>query len=401
MKNEEKIDNFVEKIEPYLIIVIIASFVGVVGGVLGALFIKTLDIIVDFRNAIPYIILLMPLIGLLIVYLNKRWKTDKGGIEIVNKAITKEEEISDNTVPSMFITTTLSHLAGASIGRMEAPIKMGGGVGAYIAKFFNLKKENRATIIASGVASLFGSVFGAPLTGTVFACELCFSKKNKKPIYVLPVLLSACFSRFICFALGLDSFVDKLIYIHHADYNLKQIIPILILLGICVIFALLFNKILKTTKDIFCKIKNDYLRIIIGSIIMIGCVYLIGNTLFCGNDTILVEKSLENNQMWYTFILKTVLTALCLAIGFKGGNIGPAFICGATLGILLSSFLGINPQMGAAIGAVTLFGGVTGCFISSIALGIEMFGLKSIAFFIIIALLLRYFIKQNIIERKF
>lgn len=31
MKNEEKIDNFVEKIEPYLIIVIIASFVGVVG----------------------------------------------------------------------------------------------------------------------------------------------------------------------------------------------------------------------------------------------------------------------------------------------------------------------------------------------------------------------------------
>ena len=57
--------------------------------------------------------------------------------------------------------------------------------------------------------------------------------------------------------------------------------------------------------------------------------------------------------------------------------------------------------MGAAIGAVTLFGGVTGCFISSIALGIEMFGLKSIAFFIIIALLLRYFIKQNIIERKF
>ena len=134
---------------------------------------------------------------------------------------------------------------------------------------------------------------------------------------------------------------------------------------------------------------------------MIGCVYLIGNTLFCGNDTILVEKSLENNQMWYTFILKTVLTALCLAIGFKGGNIGPAFICGATLGILLSSFLGIDPQMGAAIGAVTLFGGVTGCFISSIALGIEMFGLKSIAFFIIIALLLRYFIKQNIIERKF
>ena len=39
-----------KKIEPFMIIVIIASFTGVVGGVFGALFIKTLDIFIDFRN---------------------------------------------------------------------------------------------------------------------------------------------------------------------------------------------------------------------------------------------------------------------------------------------------------------------------------------------------------------
>lgn len=398
---EEKLDKFIEKLEPYLILVIISSFVGVLSGVLGALFIKTLDIFTEIRNTLPYIILLMPLIGILIVYLNKKWKTDKDGIEIVNKAITQNTKINDNTVPSMFITTTLSHLAGASVGRMEAPIKIGGGIGAYVAKFFNQKKENRATIIASGVSALFGAVFGTPLTGTILACELCFTKTNKKPIYVIPVLLASCFSRFICFSLGLDSFIDKLIYIHHADYTLKQIIPILLLIGICTLFALVFNKIQKTAKQLFQKIKNDYIRITIGSLIMIGCLYLIGNTLFCGNDTTLVEKALENNQMWYTFILKAILTSLCLAIGFKGGNIGPAFICGATLGILLSTFLGIDPQMGAAIGSITLFGGVTGCIISATVLGIEIFGIKSIAFFIITALLTKYLIKQELIEKKF
>ena len=122
----------------------------------------------------------MPIIGIIIVYINKKYKCDKEPGELINRAIIKDEEIPSHITPTLFATTTLSHLAGASVGRMEAPIKMGGGIGSYIANFFNLKKENKGTIIASGVSALFGSVFGAPLTGTIFACELCFSKKNKK-----------------------------------------------------------------------------------------------------------------------------------------------------------------------------------------------------------------------------
>lgn len=401
MDSSDKLEKRLKKIEPFLIIVIIASFTGVVGGVFGALFLKTIDILTDFRNAFTYIILLMPIIGIIIVYITKKYKSIKNPEKLINQAITKDEEIPSYITPTLFATTALSHLAGASVGKIEVPTEMGGSIGAYIAKFFNLKKENRGTIIASGVAGLFASIFGTPLTGTIFACELCFSKKNKKPIYVLPVLLAASFSRFICFAFGTNSFIDRLLYIHHADFELKHIIPIIILIGICLAFALAFNNILKYAEETFHKIKNEYLRIILGSIIMIGCIYLIGNTLFCGNETILVEKALENNSMWYTFILKTLLTALCLAVGFKGGNIGPALISGITLGILISSLMGIDPQMGAAIGAVSLFGGVTGCYISAIFLGIEIFGLKSLVFYLIIALMLKYFINQELIKRKF
>lgn len=399
--DSDRLDSFIERIEPFLIIVIIASFVGVVGGVIGAAFLKTIDVFIGLREAFLYIILLMPVIGIIVVYLNKKYRCDKDGTEVVNRAIVRNEDIPNYVVPSLFASTTLSHLAGASVGRMEAPIKMGGGIGSYIAKFFNLKAEKRGTIIASGVASLFGAVFGAPITGTVFACEMCFSKKNKKPIYVLPVLLAACFGRFVCFAFGMNSFVDRLIYIHHADFELKHIILIFILIGICLGFALVFNNILKYVRELFSKIKNEYVRIGIGSLIMIGCIYLIGNTLFCGNDTSLVQRALDNYSMWYIFIVKTLLTALCLAAGFKGGNIGPAFIAGATLGILIASLMGIDPLMGAAIGAVCLFGGVTGCFVSAVVLGIEIFGIKSILFYVIIALMLRYFIKQGFIERKF
>ena len=83
----------------------------------------------------------MPIIGIIIVYINKKYKCDKEPGELINRAIIKDEEIPSHITPTLFATTTLSHLAGASVGRMEAPIKMGGGIGSYIANFFNLKKD--------------------------------------------------------------------------------------------------------------------------------------------------------------------------------------------------------------------------------------------------------------------
>lgn len=390
-----------KKIDIYSMLVLISAFSGLLGGIFGVIFIKTIDIFTNFRNAFFYVVFLMPLIGILIVYLNNFFKLPKDGIELVNKAIVKGEKIDTKVVPGMFITTTLSHLAGASVGRMEAPIKIGGAVGEFISKIFNLKKAEREVIIACSVSSLFGSVFGTPLTGAILACELCFFKLKKNPVYFLPVLLSSCLSRIICLSFGVSSFVDKLTYVHHAQYSLSQIIPIIFLILFSLIFALFFNKIQKETRIIFQKIKNDYLRMTIGSIIMVICVCLIGNTLFCGNDTILLEKTMESNQMWYIFIVKALLTSLCLAVGFKGGNIGPAFLCGASFGILFSTILNITPQVGAAIGGIALFSAVSGFVISPIVLGVEIFGIRVLPFLILSALFIQFLINKKIIDKKF
>lgn len=401
MKNSKKVDEFTDSIEPYLILIIIASFVGVVCGVLGALFIKTIDIFVTTREIYKSIILLMPIIGILIVYINKKYKCNKDGTQLINDAIIKKEEIPSYIAPTLFISTTLSHLVGASIGRMEAPIKIGGCIGNYISNFFNLTKKYRNTIISSGVSGLFGAVFGAPVTGTIFAYEVCYTKENKKPIYLIPVFLSAVFGRFICFAFGINSFIDKMLYLTHGSFKLKEIFLIIILIGLCLIFTLFFTKLLQTTKEIFSKIKSDYLRIVIGSIIMIGAIYILDTTIFCGNNTDLIKQGLTNNDIWYSFIVKALLTSLCLAIGFKGGNIGPAFVCGVTFGVLLANLMNLDPMLGASIGAVSLFGGITGCFVSAIVLGIEIFGFNSLIFYLLIGILIRYLIKHEYITRSF
>ena len=133
---------------------------------------------------------------------------------------------------------------------------------------------------------------------------------------------------------------------------------------------------------------------------MIGCIILLDTTIFCGNDTFLIKQALQDNSMWYIFAVKTILTAICIGAGFKGGDIGPAFIAGVTFGVLMASLMGIDPMMGAAIGAVCLFGGVTGCYISAIVLGIEIFGLPSVMFYVLIAIIIKYLINNNYIEKQ-
>ena len=401
MDTSRKIEKFFDRIEPYMVVVIITAFIGILCGLIGTLFIKILDIFTDFRDIFNYIIVLMPIIGVAIVFIHKSFKCEENGEKMIHDTIVKEQDVPGYMAPILFVTTALSHLAGAAVGKLEAPIKIGGSIGNSISKMFGLKNIDRKTVIASGVAALFGSVFGAPITGTVLSYELCYTKENKKPIYLLPILVSAYFARFIGFAFGTNSFIDRLVFLSHAQFSIKDIFLIIILIAVCSVFAIIFVQTLKYTDKMFKKINNEYIRIVIGSLIMMGCVLLIGNTLFCGNDPSLVASALKDNSMWYTFILKALLTGLCLAIGFRGGAIGPAVISGATLGILLASLLGINLFMGAAIGAVCLFGGITGCYVSAIALGVEVFGLKALVFYVLIALIIRVLIKYEYIDKKF
>lgn len=399
MKKEERLENFLNELEPFLILVIICSFVGVVSGILGALFLKTIDVFTSFRNSFVYLIFGMPFIGLFIIYLNNKYKYSNLESETVNKAINNNEDIPKHTILSLFITTCLSHLVGASVGRLEAPVEMGGAVGNHISNFFDLKNKYRKTTIASGVAALFGCIFGAPVTGTVFALELLNLKNNKKDLFIVPVLLAACFSRFICFAFGANSFVDTIIFMNHANYSIRDIFFILVLIFACIVFSLFYNYIFDRIKSLFFKVKNEYIRIIVGSIVMIGFYFVVNDSLLLGNNTTLIKRAMINNSMWYSFIIKMILTSLCVSIGFKGGKIGPSFVIGSCFGILIGSFMGIDLVMSACIGALCILGSITGFYISIVVLGIELFGFKALLFYIIIAMAIRYLFNKKYIKR--
>ncbi len=74
------------------------------------------------------------------------------------------------------------------------------------------------------------------------------------------------------------------------------------------------------------------------------------------------------------FFLKGVFTAITLSFGGSGGIVTPIFFVGSTSGSLFGSFMGLDPQLFAAIGMVALLAGGANTPISASIMAAELFG---------------------------
>ena len=393
--NENKVDSLFERIEPYLIVVVIASFVGVLCGVFGFLLVFILDKVVSFNSTWKYLVFLMPFVGLFIVWLNR-----KCGVSFEDDLykVVKSNDKKSFSI-GLIISTCLSQVVGASVGRFEFPIRISKQIGEVVSDVFDLVKERRNTIIACTIAGFLSATFGAVITSSVIACELFQRDLKKRRLFYFPVIISAIFSRFISFAFGTNSFLDRIIYVNYASVKFSEIFSLVSIIFLCLIFAILFNKIFDFIRSMFALIKNEYIRMFVGSLFVVFPIYFLGN-LFYGNNPDLIKYVISSNEMWYSFFAKAILTFVCLAIGFKGGKIAPSFVSGACLGILLANLTGISPMIGAAVGGISVFCVVTNLYVSPVVLGIEVFGIVCAPVYIFIVFVLYCLRKANYLDRK-
>ncbi len=76
--------------------------------------------------------------------------------------------------PFVYIGTMVTHFFGGSAGREGTAIQMAGSIADQFSKPFKLSVQDRQILIIAAVAGGFGSVFGTPLAGAIFAIEFYF-----------------------------------------------------------------------------------------------------------------------------------------------------------------------------------------------------------------------------------
>ena len=158
---------------------------------------------------------------------------------------------------------------------------------------------------------------------------------------------------------------------------------IVLLGGLCALLSIAFCISMKATaRYIKSLLKNVYIRMILGSVVVVVLTLAVGSQKYNGTGMNIVEQAVLQGQAEpWDFALKLVFTAISLAVGFRGGEIVPVFAVGASFGCVAGSLLGVDPGFAAAIGLVATFCGAVNCPVASIFLSIELFGGEGAVFF--------------------
>ena len=371
---KHKITHNVNRLKTSLKWVVFAILSGVLVGSVGTLFYLCMALVTLVRTKNPWLIFLLPVGGILIVGAYRLLHDERDtGTNLVLSAIHSGDELPLRMAPLIFISTLITDLFGGSAGREGAALQMGGSIGWNVGKLLHLSDYVRRTATISGMAAFFSALFGTPLTAALFAMMvedvgLTFTSA------FMPAFTSALIAYGVSLFFGIAPTNFVLNSIPHL--TLETALQTALLGIACAAVTRLFCWTLHTLEHgIPKRIPNPWLRAFAGGAAVVAFSYLFGVGRYNGAGMAVIADAVEQGTaLPWDFACKIFLTALTLAVGFKGGEVVPSFYIGATFGCIAGPWLGLPAGFAGAIGLVCVFCGATNALIPSILLGFELFG---------------------------
>lgn len=354
-------------------------------GSASAFFLWSLDALTKVRFANPWLLWLLPLGGFAVGWIYYHYgKSASGGNNLLIDEIHQPGAgVPRRMAPLILLGTLVTHLFGGSAGREGTALQMGGGIAATFARVLKADAASVRLLLMAGVAAGFGSVFGTPIAGAVFALEVLVIGRMQYDA-LIPCFIASLVADWTCAAWGIGhthyhvavaagaSRVDLLL--------LSKVVLAAVAFGLAGgFFALCSHKL----ADVFRRfIPRAELRPVAGGLLVIGLFFLCGTADYLGlgvlgdrPDAVTLPAMFTSAEIPASaWIWKLVFTVVTLAAGFKGGEVTPLFFIGAALGNTLAVVMGAPVDLFAALGFVAIFAGATNTPLASTLLGMELFG---------------------------
>jgi H+/Cl- antiporter ClcA len=353
-------------------------------GSASAFFLWSLDALTRVRFSNPWLLWLLPLSGLAVGWLyHRHGKSSAAGNNLLIDEIHQPGAgVPLRMAPLVLVGTLATHLFGGSAGREGTALQMGGSIAGAFARFLKLDAGSVRLLLMAGVAAGFGSIFGTPIAGVVFALEVLVIGRMQYDA-LIPCFIASLVADWTCAAWGIGhtQYHVAVATAAHLDLWLfgKVVIAAIAfgLAGRC--FALSSHQL----TDLFKRfIPRPELRPAMGGVLVISLFFLAGTPDYLGlgvlgnrPDAITLPAMFGNMDIPASaWIWKFVFTVATLSAGFKGGEVTPLFFIGAALGNTLAIALGAPVDLFAALGFVAIFAGTTNTPLASTLLGMELFG---------------------------
>ncbi|MFC1586154.1 chloride channel protein [Fibrobacterota bacterium] len=355
------------KMTEYGFMVIMAAFIGVMGG-LGAIGFRyligsiqniswgTTEYSLEAVRALPwYWIIPVPaagglLVGLL-VYFFAREAKGHGVPEVMEAVALRHGVIRPRVVLAKMFASAICIATGGSVGREGPIVQIGSAFGSTLGQLLRVSKKRLRTFVGCGAAAGISATFNAPIAGAIFSLEIIlsdFGVPQFSPI-VISSVLAAVVSR---------HYLGNFPAFSVSEYQLIspwELITYTMLGLACGFVAVTYIRSVYFLEDNFDKLKvPGYAKAALGGFI-IGCIGVFFPEIFgVGYETI--SSALEGGLAWklllVLLIIKLLATSITLGSGGSGGIFAPSLFLGAMTGGLLGTvfhtlFPGITAESGA------------------------------------------------------
>lgn len=352
------------------------------------------------KESFNFLYIVYPLIGMLLTVLFVKYVVKDNishGISRILYAISqKKSNIRAHNSWTSIVASTFTIGFGGSVGA-EAPIVLtGASIGSTLGKLFKLNYKNITLLIGCGAAGAVAGIFKAPIAGIVFTLEILMLDLTISSI--VPLLIASVTAATVAYFLMGDKVLFSFIL---TEPFILSNIPWYIVLGVFLGFiSLYFTKMTTMLENQYEKIKNIYIRLITGGIVLGVLIYMLPPLFGEGYDTIKVllngdtSHILENSILSQfnnsykaiaiflaaLILLKVVASSSTNGAGGVGGVFAPTLFIGGLSGYfsasLLNRFAGtsIPENKFALVGMAGLMAGVMHAPLTAIFLVAEITG---------------------------
>ncbi|MFN8052814.1 MAG: chloride channel protein [Acidimicrobiales bacterium] len=353
--------------------------VGLMSGAASAEFLRSLEWATDVQTRHDILLWVLPVVGAVMVAVQLRWggTAPQGNLLTMRQIRRIDGGVPLRMAPFAYVGTVATHLFGGSAGREGTALQMAAGLTDGLASRARLRHGDRQMLLVAALAAGFGSVFGVPWAGAVFAVEIAPMGRWRRLMAVPSCLVAAYVGDRTVAWFGVT----------HTRYPAVHgvgVVDVAVVALVAPLFGLaawLFIRLTDTVRDnLRERVSVPWLRPVLGASAVIVLTLALGTRQYNGLSLPLLGRSLGAGAVQIgtiglgVWLAKLVMTSLTVGSGFAGGEVTPLFVVGATLGAAVGHATGGPVVLLGAVGMMATFGSAVNASLACAVMGVELFG---------------------------